>query len=471
MLKLASAYEYLSTVLKLPISVAGLEAVIKMIGLMDSAVKASSLDVDVNQLKRFGELTDPLTSASEAMRKFAAAYPGIAESLALPIKTAGLMTVINLIDLLDATIKRSSLDADIDKLKRFGELTDPMNTSSDAMLKLASAYEYLSTVLKLPISVAGLEAVIGLIDLLDRAILGSSLDYDIDELKRFGELTDPLTTSAVAMQRFADAYAYGIEQINKSILSDDTINTLEVIRQIFSPGGAMVLMSDWVLASDPVVERLDHFGELSEPLTLASVAILQFGESYAKAVGLINDSIFGTNALFTMDMFDYILREGAFMLLGDWLLTSDGIISRLASIEDATGNIPVVADRLYYFADAYSYLVDAFSDSISTDSLSNLYNLADLINRQATLAIPNVISSTFGAGPGPELSSGGPTATVPTAGAGTNRSAHHSPEQRHKEMMEALNKLNNNIESLLLVEDRQVRVMSDGFSKVAAVVY
>jgi hypothetical protein len=289
-------------------------------------------------------------------------------------------------------------------------------------------------------------------------------DDPITKLKRFGEIAEPLKAAGDAMSKFADAYPRVIYALNNASISQTAFDTMDKLKLLFK--------GDRLLASDTIRKQIALFGELAEPLNAASEVMGRFGEAYARAFDLINTGIFSKPALDTLAMLDLIFRDGAFVLMGNWLLGSNEIMARLANLETETGNIPLVADRLYYFADAYSYLVDAFADSISIESLSNLFSLSDLINRQATLAIPNVISSTFGATAAPGLSGGGPVATNPTAGGtGTTSNGPHSPEQRHKEMMAALNKLNNNIESLLLVEDRQVRVMSDGFSKVAAVVY
>jgi hypothetical protein len=286
----------------------------------------------------------------------------------------------------------------------------------------------------------------------------------ITKLKRFGEIAEPLKTAGDAMGKFADAYPRVISALNNASIGQTAFDTMDRLKLLFK--------GDRLVGSDTIRKQLALFGELAEPLNAASEIMGRFGEAYARAFELINTGVFSKPALDTLAMLDLIFRDGAFVLMGNWLLGSNEIMARLANLETETGNIPLVADRLYYFADAYSYLVDAFADSISIESLSNLFSLSDLINRQATLAIPNVISSTFGTTAAPDLSGGGPVATNPTAGStGTTRNVPHSPEQRHKEMMEALNKLNNNIESLLLVEDRQIRVMSDGFNKVAAVVY
>ena len=316
----------------------------------------------------------------------------------------------------------------------------------------------------------------------------------ITKLKRFGEIAEPMKAAADALGKFADAYPRSLAAMNNTSVSQAALESMDRLKLFFKGDTLFNIVKKWLVGSEDVIPRLQafgqlvdplsaateaikkfgqSFGELTEPMNAAAIAITQFSEAYAKAIDLINASVFSDEALDTLDMLDYIFREGAFVVMGDWLLNSDEIMTRLANLETETGNIPVVADRLYYFADAYSYLVDAFADPISLESLTNLYSLSDLINRQAYLAIPNVISSAFGAtaapdtGGGPETTNTGAPAPVATG----TRTAHLSPEQRHKEMMAALNLLNNNIENLLMVNDRQVRVMSDGFGKVSAIVY
>ena len=346
----------------------------------------------IKQLLRFGELGEPLSRAGVALKLFADAYPGAVAAINLQINTGGMLSFIDVIGQFDRAIRNSKLDFDINELKRFGELIDPLSRITSIMPPFADAFEYVSKALSLPIATDGMLSLINLITQLDSAIAASSLDFDINELKRFGELVDPLNSSSDAMLKFSDVYA--------------------------------------------------------------------------KSFAILNATTFSADALDTLYKLDDIFRYGAFVLMGNWLLGSDAVMIRLANLEPATAYIEDVADRLYYFADAYSYLAEALSVPILNTVFP--FGLDSMGFQRATdtpISTSAFTPSTTTAQLQDQTSVNTTTNTTPT------KHHHTTQEQRHKEMMDALNTLNDNISSLLDVEDRQTRVMSDGFSKVSGIIH
>ena len=346
----------------------------------------------IKQLKRFGELGEPLSHAAAALKLFADAYPTAVAAINLQIKTGGMLSFIDVIGQFDRAIRTSKLDFDINLLKRFGELIDPLSRITSVMPPFADALEYVSKALSLPIATDGILSLINLITQLDSAIAASSLDFDINELKRFGELVDPLNNSSDAMLKFSDVYA--------------------------------------------------------------------------KSFAILNATTFSADALNTLYMLDDIFRDGAFVLMGNWLLGSDAVMIRLASLEPATAYIEDVADRLYYFADAYTYLAEALSipllNTVFPAGLDGMgYQRATDATSYSSAFTPSTATNQLQ----DQSSVNTTTNTAPT------KHHHTTQEQRHKEMMDALNTLNDNISSLLAVEDRQTRVMSDGFSKVSGIIH
>jgi len=120
------------------------------------------------------------------------------------------------------------------------------------------------------------------------------------------------------------------------------------------------------------------------------------------------------------------------------------------------------------FADAYTYLVEAFNQPLNAEALANLVGLTDLINKQSSANSPGLFGSLFGSSAPEPAAAAAPTPGVQTAAA---KIAHISPDQKHQQMMDMLGQLNDTMNALLSVEDRQVRVMSDGFNSISGVVH
>jgi len=121
--------------------------------------------------------------------------------------------------------------------------------------------------------------------------------------------------------------------------------------------------------------------------------------------------------------------------------------------------------NLHGFADAYTHLVDAFSQPLSAESLKQLRELTGIVEQQASNSSPGFFSSLFG--------SSTPAPAAPTTSAtapASDRAAYTTPEQKHKQMMDAFKKLNDNIELLLQEERRSTRVIDNGLRSAAGVV-
>ena len=127
----------------------------------------------------------------------------------------------------------------------------------------------------------------------------------------------------------------------------------------------------------------------------------------------------------------------------------------------------VFSDRLRGFADAYSYLRESFNQPLSTEALANLTGLTDLIHREVERSSPGLIGSLFGSST-PAAPTPAATTAIQEAGA---KVAITTPDQKHKELMEIMTKINLTLQGMSTIEDNQLRVMRTGFNQVSGTVY
>jgi len=224
------------------------------------------------------------------------------------------------------------------------------------------------------------------------------------------------------------------------------------------------------LFSEDPISKLKRFGELGEPLGKAGDAMKVFADAYPKSIAAINNSVIDPQAAASFDKLKELFAgDGVFTSLSKWLFGNQDFVTQLVKLGESTDNIPVFASRITGFADAYTYLVDAFNQPLNAEALANLVGLTDLINRQAAASTPGIFGSLFGSSSAPEPAAvSAPTPGVQTAAA---RVAHTSPDQKHQQMMDLLGQINDNMAALLTVEDRQTRVLNDGFSRVSGVIH
>jgi hypothetical protein len=221
--------------------------------------------------------------------------------------------------------------------------------------------------------------------------------------------------------------------------------------------------------ADPIT-KLKRFGEIAEPLQKGSDAMAAFAVAYPKSIAAINNSVLDPQAMASFDKLKEIFAgDGVFTSMGKWLFGNQDFVTQLVKLGESTDNIPTFASRLTGFADAYSYLVEAFNQPINAEALANLVGLTSLINKQAAASNPGILGGLFGGSSATETAAAAPpTPGVTTAAA---RVAHITPDQKHQQMMDMLSQLNDNMSALLAVEDRQTRVMSDGFSGISGVIH
>ena len=222
-----------------------------------------------------------------------------------------------------------------------------------------------------------------------------------------------------------------------------------------------------LFSADPI-SKLMRFGELSEPLSRAGEAMAKFAESYPKSMAAINGATFNPAAMASLDKLKTVFEgDGFFASIGKWLTGGDDFVTKLVKLGESTSNIPVFADRLTGFANAYTYLVEAMNQPISTQALANLTGLTDLIHREVERSSPGLIGSLFGSS---SPASPAPTATTAIQEAGA-RVAITTPDQKHKDMMEILTKIKQTLDGMSTIEDSQLRALRTGFNQVSGRVY
>ena len=240
------------------------------------------------------------------------------------------------------------------------------------------------------------------------------------------------------------------------------------VGEVASVWGSLASGIAGFFGADPIT-KLARFGEIAEPLQKGSDAMAAFAIAYPKSIAAINNSVLDPQAMASFDKLKEIFAgDGVFTSMGKWLFGNQDFVTQLVKLGESTDNIPTFASRLTGFADAYSYLVEAFNQPINAEELANLVGLTTLVNKQASANNPGILGSLFGGSSTPEPATTAPTPGVTTAAA---KVAHVSADQKHQQMIDLLGQLNDNMAALLAVEDRQTRVMSDGFSGISGVIH
>jgi hypothetical protein len=111
---------------------------------------------------------------------------------------------------------------------------------------------------------------------------------------------------------------------------------------------------------------------------------------------------------------------------------------------------------------------EIFNQPISTEALANLTGLTDLIHKEVERSSPGLIGSLFGSSTAAAPATGSSTTAVQAAGA---KVAITTPDQKHKELMEIMTKINLTLQGMSTIEDSQLRVMRTGFNQVSGTVY
>jgi len=132
-------------------------------------------------------------------------------------------------------------------------------------------------------------------------------------------------------------------------------------------------------------------------------------------------------------------------------------ITKLSRFGEIAEPLQKAADAMAAFAAAYPQSIDAINNTvIDPTAMANFEKLS-------AAASPGIFGSLFGS------STPAPAPAAP-ATPGT-KVTHTTPDQKHQQMMDMLSQLNDTMTALLNTEDRQTRVMSDGFSAIGGVIH
>jgi hypothetical protein len=367
----------------------------------------------------------------------------------------------------------------IEQLKRFGELGVPLGIASIAMTKFAKGYKSaISAINTVKLNTSMLKGLDSLKDFFaDNSAFTSmgevfsvllDIDTPIEQLMKLGEIAKPLTEAGVAIRKFADMYKDAISKINSIKFDTSVVTGLDTLTKFFAGDGLFASIGkafDALLGIETPLDQLKSLGEIAEPLNNAGDAISKFALAYPKGITAINTNILSADAISSLDKLKSMFEGDS---VGNWFAGDNDLITKLVSLGDSTASLPAFSSRITGFADAYTYLVQAFNEPISTEALANLVGLTDLINQQAALNSPGLLGSIFGSTSAETIAPAAPNAAIEAAKA---KVAATPVDKKHNDMMEILTKINDNMNSLLTVEDRQTRVMNDGFSRISGVVH
>ena len=138
------------------------------------------------------------------------------------------------------------------------------------------------------------------------------------------------------------------------------------------------------------------------------------------------------------------------------------------------------ADAMSAFSIAYPNFIETInSNMMDPQALANIDKLKDALSNSSVFSVfgggqtassPGIFGSLFGSST-PDAAAPAAAPAAATAQTTAVRTAPATPDQRHQQMMDMLSKLNDNMASLVTMEDRQIRVLSDGFSGISGVVH
>ena len=138
------------------------------------------------------------------------------------------------------------------------------------------------------------------------------------------------------------------------------------------------------------------------------------------------------------------------------------------------------ADAMSAFSIAYPNFIETInSNMMDPQALANIDKLKDALSNSSVFSVfgggqtassPGIFGALFGSST-PDAAAPAAAPAAATAQTTAVRTAPATPDQRHQQMMDMLSKLNDNMASLVTMEDRQIRVLSDGFSGISGVVH
>ena len=303
----------------------------------------------------------------------------------------------------------------------------------------------------------------------------------IAKFKRFGEIAEPLQKSADAMAAFADSYPKSMAAINNAVFDTAAMDSLDKLKELFAGDGFFASIGTWLTGDSDFITKLSRFGELSEPLGKASVAMAAFADSYPKSMAAINNAVFDTAAMDSLDKLKELFAgDGFFASIGTWLTGDSDFITKLSRFGELSEPLGKASVAMSAFSIAYPNFIETInSNMMDPQALANIDKLKDALSNSSVFSVfgggqtassPGIFGALFGSST-PDAAAPAAAPAAATAQTTAVRTAPATPDQRHQQMMDMLSKLNDNMASLVTMEDRQIRVLSDGFSGISGVVH
>ena len=155
-------------------------------------------------------------------------------------------------------------------------------------------------------------------------------------------------------------------------------------------------------------------------------------------------------------------------------------ITKFKRFGDIAAPLQAGADAMTAFSVAYPNFIDAVNTNmLDPQALANIDKLKDVLSNSSVFSMfgggaasnsPGIFGSLFGSS-SDTAAPATPTTAAASPQTAAVKAAPVTPDQRHQQMMDMLSKLNDNMASLVTMEDRQIRVLSDGFSGISGVVH
>ena len=410
---------------------------------------ASLFAVDpITKLKSFGEVSEPLGQAGIAMERFSKTYPASMTAINNAKFDDKAMTSLDKLKTLfekEGVLTRvgnwlGGNDDFVTKLVKLGDSTANIPLFGARLADFADDYDKLHKTMATPIPEDSIKALGKFQDLLP----------SLRELNKISQGFDNLPKLIPSLNGFADAYAKLVVAFSQP-LSAESLKQLRELVSIKDLVKFIDMLPSLSTGLNKVSQGFDNLPKLIPNLN-------GFADAYTHLVDAFSQPL-------SAESLKQMRELVSIKALDKFIDMLPSLSRELNKISQGFDNLPKLIPNLHGFADAYTHLVDAFSQPLSAESLKQLRELTGIVEQQASNSSPGFFSSLFG--------SSTPAPAAPTTSAtapASDRAAYTTPEQKHKQMMDAFKKLNDNIELLLQEERRSTRVIDNGLRSAAGVV-
>lgn len=136
----------------------------------------------------------------------------------------------------------------------------------------------------------------------------SGKEDPIDRLKRFGQLSDPLSIAGDALNKFSGAFKGAIDILNSSALSPDVLKTMDQIKSMLGAD-----MSTWMSSSPKIIGQINDLSASIAKLSSSS-ASLNSGSAAGAGTGVAGGISVTDLSKKTVEHYDFVKNSHSSMI-------------------------------------------------------------------------------------------------------------------------------------------------------------